>query len=37
MQVYVQVIAFAYKIYGGLQARIHSSIQTTVSIYPPKL
>ena len=28
---YVQVIVFTCKIYGGLRARVHSSIQTTVS------
>ena len=30
MQVHVQVEAFAYKIYGGLRARVHTSIQTIV-------
>ena len=33
MQVYVQVIVFACKIYGGLRARVHSSIQMTVVVY----
>ena len=36
MRVYVQVIAFACKIYGGLRARNHSSIQTTVLSFESK-
>ena len=31
MQVYVQGIVFTCKIYGGLRARVHSSIQTAVA------
>ena len=31
MHVYVQVIVFTCKIYGGLRARVHRSIQTAVA------